>query len=161
MYMQVSAKAASRSAGNPKRTAMRLPCACANLRRAGRAVTQFYDAALRPSGLRATQFALLQALTLSGEISQKQLGELLEIDSTTLTRTLAPLRSKGWVHSAEGTDRRELRLSLTAAGKREYHRVLPYWKRAQNSLRKALGKSDWNRLIDATVRTAAAMLTLG
>lgn len=159
--MQASAKAASRNAKKPKKTAIRLPCACANLRRADRAVTQFYDVVLRPSGLRVTQFTLLQALTLSREICQKQLGELLEIDSTTLTRTLAPLRSKGWLHSAAGTDRRELRLSLTAAGKREYNRVLPYWEAAQNSLRKALGKSNWNRLIDATVRTAGAMLTLG
>src|SRR5580658_5764400 len=159
--MQVSAKTGFGNARKPKRTAMRLPCACANLRRADRAVTQLYDAALRPSGLRATQFTLLQALTLAREISQKQLGELLEIDSTTLTRTLAPLRSKGWLHSAAGADRRELRLSLTAAGKREYNRALPYWERAQNSLRKALGNANWNRLIDATVRTAAAMLTLG
>src|SRR5580692_10409962 len=159
MYMQVSAKAASRSAGNPKRTAMRLPCACANLRRAGRAVTQFYDAALRPSGLRATQFTLLQALTLSGEISQKQLGELLEIDSTTLTRTLAPLRSKGWLRANAGADRRELRLSLTAAGKREYQRVLPFWQKAQKGLEKALGKDDWNHLMETAVRTAYAFNT--
>jgi DNA-binding MarR family transcriptional regulator len=94
-----------------------LPCACANLRRADRAVSQFYDAALRPSGLRITQFTLLQALTLAPKISQRQLSELLDIDSTTLTRTLAPLRRKGWLRSATGTDRRELRLSLTAAGK--------------------------------------------
>ena len=79
--------------------------------------TQFYDAALRPSGLRITQFTLLQALTLASGISQKQLGELLQIDSTTLTRTLAPLRKKGWLRSATGTDRRELRLSLTCRGK--------------------------------------------
>lgn len=158
--MQASAKAVSRNASKPKSTAIRLPCACANLRRAGRAVTQFYDAALRPSGLRVTQFTLLQALTLSREISQKQLGALLEIDSTTLTRTLAPLRSKGWLHSKAGTDRRELRLSLTAGGVREYNRVLPYWQAAQNSLRKALGTTNWNRLINATVRTAGAMLTI-
>jgi DNA-binding MarR family transcriptional regulator len=159
--MQASAKAASRDARKPKRTAIRLPCACANLRRADRAVTQLYDAVLRPSGLRVTQFTLLQALTLSREISQKQLGALLEIDSTTLTRTLAPLRSRGWLHSKAGTDRRVLWLSLTAAGVREYNRVLPYWQAAQKSLRKALGKTNWNRLIDATVGTAGAMLTLG
>ncbi len=93
---------------------IRLPCACANLRRADRVVTQFYEAALRPAGMRITQFTLLQALQLAPGISQKQLGELLEIDSTTLTRTLAPLRSKGWLRSATGTDRRELRLSLTS-----------------------------------------------
>src|ERR1700733_15531166 len=98
----------------PRKTVVRLPCACANLRRADRVVTQFYDAALRPGGLHVTQFTLLQALYHAPEISQKQLAELLAIDSTTLTRTLAPLRRKGWLHSEAGADRRELRLSLTA-----------------------------------------------
>ena len=123
-------------------------------------VTQFYDAALRPSGLRVTQFTLLQALNHAPGISQKQLADLLEIDSTTLTRTLAPLLRKGWLRSEAGTDRRELRLSLTAEGKREYKRVLPYWRMAQKGLRRALGKKNWNRLIDATVRTAEVVLEL-
>ena len=133
---------------------VRLPCACANLRRAGRVVTNYYDAMLRPSGLHVSQFTLLQALNIAPEITQKQLAKLLEIDSTTLTRTLAPLREKGWLHSVAGADRRELRLSLTAAGKREYKRALPYWQSAQKGLEQALGKETWNRLIDVAVRTA-------
>src|SRR5580704_19462333 len=140
-----------------RKTAVRLPCACANLRRADRVVTQFYDAVLRPSGLRATQFTLLQALNTAPEISQKQLSELLEIDTTTLTRTLAPLREKGWLHSVAGADRRELRLSLTAAGRWEYKRALPYWQSAQKGLEQALGKETWNRLIDAAVRAAGVV----
>jgi DNA-binding MarR family transcriptional regulator len=138
-----------------------LPCACANLRRADRVVTQFYDAVLRPSGIRSTQFTLLQALHHAPGISQKQLAELLEIDSTTLTRTLAPHVRKGWVHSEPGSDRRELRLSLTPAGQGEYKRVLPYWQRAQKGLRRALGKENWTGLINVTVRVAGAMLDLG
>lgn len=117
-------------------------------------VTGLYDAALRPIGLRITQFTLLQALTLAPGISQKQLAELLAIDSTTLTRTLAPLRRKGWLRSETGADRRELRHSLTAAGKREYGHTLPYWKAAQKGLQEALGREAWNRLMDAAVRTA-------
>jgi len=136
---------------------VRLPCACANLRRAGRVFTKYYDAMLRPSGLHVSQFTLLQALNEAPEISQKQLAELLEIDSTTLTRTLAPLRRKGWLHAEAGADRRELRLSLTAAGKREYKRALPYWQRAQKGLEQALGKETWNHLIDAAVLTAGVV----
>jgi DNA-binding MarR family transcriptional regulator len=132
-----------------------LPCACANLRRAARVVTQLYDDALRPSGIRTTQFTLLQALVLMTRTSQKQLAELLGIDSTTLTRTLAHLRRKGWLRAERGTDRRELGLSLTEAGQREYQRVLPYWQAAQKRLRRALGKTYWNRLVDAAVRSAA------
>jgi DNA-binding MarR family transcriptional regulator len=113
---------------------------------------------LRPSGLHVAQFTLLQALNQASEISQKRLAELLEIDSTTLTRTLALLRRKGWLHSEAGADRRELRLSLTAAGKREYKRALPYWQSAQKGLEQALGKENWNRLLDATVRTAEVVL---
>jgi DNA-binding MarR family transcriptional regulator len=136
---------------------IRLPCACANLRRATRVVTRYYDAILRPSGLNATQFTLLQALNYAPEITQKQLSELLEIDSTTLTRTLAPLRLKAWLRSKAGADRRELRLSVTAAGKREYKRALPYWQSAQKGLEQALGKETWNRLIDTAVRTAGVV----
>lgn len=136
---------------------VRLPCACANLRRASRVVTNYYDAMLRPSGLHVSQFTLLQALNIAAEITQKQLAKLLEIDSTTLTRTLAPLREKGWLHSAAGADRRELRLSLTEAGKREYKRALPYWQSAQKGLEQALGKETWNRLIDVAVRTAVVV----
>jgi DNA-binding MarR family transcriptional regulator len=144
----------------PGKTVVRLPCACASLRRADRVVTQFYDTVLRPSGLRATQFTLLQALNLAPGISQKQLAGLLEIDSTTLTRTLALLRRKGWLHAEAGTDRRALRLSLTAAGKREYQRALPYWQTAQNRLQQELGRQNWNHLLDAVVRAAGARLTL-
>ena len=137
-----------------KEAAVRLPCASANLRRAARVVTQFYDDVLRPSGLRSTQFTLLQALVHAPEISQKQLAKLLEIDSTTLTRTLALLRRKGWVRSAPGRDRRELRLSLTPGGQREYKRVLPYWQSAQQRLRQALGKATWTQALDTAVRIA-------
>jgi DNA-binding MarR family transcriptional regulator len=141
-----------------EKPAVRLPCTCANLRRADRVVTRYYDAMLRPSGLHSTQFTLLQALNEASEISQKRLAELLEIDSTTLTRTLAPLRRKGWLQSEAGADRLELRLSMTAAGKREYKRALPYWQSAQKGLEHALGKENWNHLIDAAVRTAGVML---
>src|SRR5437660_1327326 len=102
-----------------RKTAVQLPCACANLRRAARVVSQFYDGIIRPSGLQISQFTLLQALHHAPGISQKQLAELLGIDSTTLTRTLALLRRRGWLHSETGADRRELQLLLTPAGKQE------------------------------------------
>jgi len=124
-------------------------------------VTQFYDAALQPSGLRTTQFTLLQALNELSDSSQKQLAELLEIDSTTLTRTLAPLRRKGWLRFKSAADRRQLRISLTAEGKREYQRALPYWQSAQKGLQRALGKESWNHLMDAAVRAAALLLPQG
>jgi len=150
----------------PKKTAetttgnlstVRLPCAGANLRRAARIVTQLYDEALRPTELRSTQFTLLQALTLLPQPSQKRLAELLGMDSTTLTRTLALLRKQGWVTSKAGDDRRELRLALTASGIREYERALPYWQSAQNRLKHILGESALQQMINATVRVSGSV----
>jgi hypothetical protein len=41
------------------------PCTCDTLRRATRAITAAYDAALAPSGLRITQFGILRIRSLS------------------------------------------------------------------------------------------------
>ena len=144
----------SRPPGTPDLRAIRLPCACASLRKAARLASQFYDAVLRPSGMRLSQFTLLQALNRAPGISQKELAELLGTDSTTLTRTLALPRRNQWIRSERGADRRELRLFVTAAGRREYKRVLPYWRLAQRRLRHALGEENWSEVMNAAVRTA-------
>ena len=134
-----------------------LPCACANLRRATRAVTQLYDDELRESGLRTTQFTLLQALALTGTITQRRLGELLSLDSTTLTRTLRPLVGRGWVRSVSGMDRRERHFQLTVAGRRELGGARPQWVRAQRRLRKVLGDAAWERLQTDLLRVTEAV----
>ena len=133
-----------------------LPCACANLRRAARVVTQLYEGQLRDSGLRATQFTLLQALDTTGTITQGRLGELLALDSTTLTRTLRPLVKREWVRSLRGMDRRERHFQLTAAGRRELNRARPQWERAQQRLRKVLGDAGWERLQAELLRVTEA-----
>jgi DNA-binding MarR family transcriptional regulator len=140
---------------NPRNEIVSLPCACANLRRAARIVTQRYDQNLQPAGIKTTQFTLLQALTRAGNISQGNLGDLLGLDSTTLTRTLALLRRKGWIQTKPGEDRREVRLTLTAEGKRKYLVALHYWQSAQRQLRRVLGEAGWKQMMESTIFTAA------
>jgi DNA-binding MarR family transcriptional regulator len=124
-----------------------LPCMCASFRRASRVLTQHYDTAFRPLGLRATQFTLLQALSLAGEVSQGTLGEILAIDSTTLTRTLAIMGRRGWIISRSGKDRRERRLSMSEAGRAQFKRALPYWEKVQQKLQARFGNKHWNNLL--------------
>ncbi len=127
-----------------------LPCMCGNFRRATRTLTQLYDDALRPTGLRATQFTILQALSLTGEVSQGRLGELLAIDSTTLTRTLAILVRQGWISERPGKDRRERLVRLAEAGETQFNRALPAWERVQAGLRRRLGEPAWKSLLQRT-----------
>jgi DNA-binding MarR family transcriptional regulator len=119
---------------------------CANIRRAARAITQLYDEALRPLGLTITQFTVLQALSDAGDITQGRLGEILAMDSTTLTRTLGIMNREGWISKVYGTDRRERRLRLTAVGKSEFNRAVPHWRKSQETLRVQLGKRQWDEL---------------
>jgi len=139
----------------PRKEIVPLPCACANLRRAARIVTQRYDQELQADGIKATQFTLLQALARVGNISQGALGDLLGLDSTTLTRTLALLRKSGWIQAKPGEDRREVRLTLTSEGKRKYQDALHSWQSAQRRLRSVLGEAGWKQMMESTVFTAA------
>lgn len=138
-----------------KPAAVRLACICASFRRASRVLTQHYETALRPLGLRATQFTLLQALSHTGEVSQGTLGEILGIDSTTLTRTLATMQRHGWIARRAGGDRRERLLSVSKAGTAEYKRALPHWEKVQQELRARLGDKRWNELLNLTNQVTA------
>lgn len=126
-----------------------LPCACATLRRTARSVTQLYDDALRASGLRVTQFTLLQVLERRGESTQGQLSEMLAMDSTTLSRTLKLMEDKGWIESIPGEDRRERHLRPTREGRRRLARAEPLWNGVQGRLEASLGKANWVQLLAA------------
>jgi DNA-binding MarR family transcriptional regulator len=131
-----------------------LVCLCSNVRRASRALTQVYDEALRPLGLHATQFTILQVLQKVGELPQGRLGEILAMDSTTLTRTLAIVVAHGWITERRGDDRRERWLRLSKAGEAQLQRALPAWEKVQSRLRRQLGDPLWKELFQLTTQLA-------
>lgn len=117
-----------------------------------------YDEAMRPLGLRGTQFTLLQALSLTGEVTQGDLGEILALDSTTLSRTLEILDRRGWIAKRPGKDRRERRLRLTPAGQAQFTAALPAWQKVQARLRRQLGPERWQALLQLTQEVTAAAI---
>ena len=134
---------------------------CGNFRRTARALTQFYEDALRPVDLRATQLTILQVLSRAGEVSQGRLGEMLAMDSTSLTRTLAIMIRRGWIAEQRGADRRERRLRLASAGERKLTRALPVWEKVQTRLRRTLGQKDWRSLLELTHQVTELVKTEG
>ena len=136
-----------------------LPCACASLRRAARALSAVYDEAVRPAGLRGTQFTLLQAVGIMGEAGHGQLGQILAMDTTTLSRTLRLIEKEKWIEIAPGSDRRERRIRLTPKGAALLERATPLWNAVQKRMAKKLGTSGWQelfRVMDATTSAALA-----
>ena len=122
-------------------------CAFFNTRKAARAVTRFYDGALAPSGLKATQLTMLGAISISGPVRMSELADMLVLDKTTLTRNLKLLEAGGLVAIAAGEDRRERVASLTRPGRDALERALPLWREAQRRVSEHLGAARWRRLI--------------
>ena len=130
---------------------------CANLRRASRVLTQLYDDAIRPLGMRGTQFTILQALSLASEVTQGLLGEILAMDSTTLTRTLDILEGHRWISKRHGEDRREWHIRLSKGGETQLRRALPAWRNVQDLLHTQLGNEAWETLFNVTNKVTRAL----
>jgi DNA-binding MarR family transcriptional regulator len=112
---------------------------------AARAVTRAYDQALRPAGLRSTQFTILVAASLAGGIPLHRLAERLGLERTTLTRSLDALEREGLIAVAS-VDGRTRNVSLSAAGAARLKHALPLWDQAQQTLRRQLGEEGWSQL---------------
>jgi len=121
-------------------------CACFNLRKTARAITQLYDEALRPTGLRCTQFSLLIATMMLEPVTVTRLAEIAVMDRTTLTRNLRPLEKEGLINVSPGDDQRTRIITLKTRGKKVLSEALPLWERAQARVVKGLGQEHWNSL---------------
>lgn len=132
-------------------------CTCANLRKAARVVTRAYDAALRPAGLKATQFTLLATLTKRGDAPLTRLADALVMDRTTLTRNLKPLIRKGLIRIEHEEDQRVRKVSLTGAGRRVFEDARRRWEQAQSRIVEGLGQKRWSGFLEDLSATVAVV----
>jgi DNA-binding MarR family transcriptional regulator len=133
-------------------------CACRQLRRAARAVTQLYDDTLRPSGLRITQFTLLVAVALGEPVPITRLADALDLDRTTLARDLKPLTGRGLLEITAGTDRRTRVVRLTRQGREAITRAYPLWQQAQARIVQGSGPDRWQAVAGGLKEVAALAL---
>jgi len=116
-------------------------CACYNLRRASRAVTQLFDAYFDEIGLKSTQFTVLATLAHADDAPPtiRALADTLVLEQSSLSRNLAVLERLGFVRLVPGEhDRRERIVCLTRAGRSALARGFPIWRKAQAAIASAL-----------------------
>lgn len=131
-------------------------CACLHVRQASRAVTRFYDDALRPVGLRSTQFIVMSALRLVGPVGITSLADELVMDRTTVTRNVDLLEEEGWVRRETGEDARVREVRLTEEGERKLEEAYPRWRAAQERVEEALEGGGFEQLLDGLDRAVEA-----
>jgi DNA-binding MarR family transcriptional regulator len=128
---------------------VRKMCACNQLRRATRGVTQLYEAAMTASGLKVTQLPILVGLGSEGDLSVTRLAGALSLDRTTLTRNLRVLEERGLIRTVEHEDDARVRMvSLTPEGSRVLAGALVRWEKVQIEVEARFGRSRLQALYD-------------
>ncbi len=131
-------------------------CLCENLRMTARAVTAVYDDALRPLGLRVTQFSLLSRVASLGQVESWRLSEALGLDKTTLPRNLRPLERRGLIAIEPGEDRRTRLVRVTPAGEKLLKEASTCWRSVQASFKKRLPGDEFARTLRQLLRVRAS-----
>jgi DNA-binding MarR family transcriptional regulator len=132
-------------------------CACFNVRRAARVITQFFDAEVRRRGLRPTQTPILNALAARGRWGMVELSDWLGMERTTLVRNLRPLERDGLLKSHGGGRGGHVELEITEKGRRMLARTVPAWRSAQDKVVGILGQDRWSAIIGDLGKVAAEL----
>ena len=117
-------------------------CIMTRWRMTNRVLSAIYDDELRPLGVKSGQLSLLVAVTKAGPVRRIELGRLLSLDPSTLTRNLALMVKHGWIEEVpDDGDQRGAPLQITDTGRKLLETLAPAWRRAQARAKKMLGRS--------------------
>jgi DNA-binding MarR family transcriptional regulator len=132
-------------------------CSATAMRKATRRMTQLYDDALAPAGLRSTQYAILEQLHRKADAppTMSELAETLVLDRSALGHNLRPLERDGLIALVAGdADRRLRRVVLTKMGRAKLAEAQPAWKLAQDRFNDVFGESAAAKLRVTLLRIA-------
>ena len=126
-------------------------CTCSVVRRAARHITQIYDTHLAPTGLRTTQYSLLNALVAAGPCSLGAAAARMGLDRTTLGRNLRPLERDGLIAiTIDPADRRGRAVVITPLGTAKLAEAQRRWAEAQAAFEAHYGMAE-TRALHATL----------
>jgi DNA-binding MarR family transcriptional regulator len=114
-------------------------CIAVRLRLLNRVVTNLYDDALRPLGLKVSQLNILVVTAKLGLAQPAKVCDILRLDTSTLSRNVERMRARGWLEVVPGSDARTQPFRLTPQGSRLLQRTVPAWEQAQQQATALLG----------------------
>lgn len=127
-------------------------CIAVRLRMLNRVVTNIYDDALRPLGLRVSQMNILVAAAKLGTSRPTEVCEHLHLDVSTLSRNVERMKARGWLEVVPDEDGRSQPFRLTTQGRRLLEKAVPSWEEAQQRVKRLLGSDIVDELNHAMRR---------
>ncbi len=122
------------------------PCYWKKLRLVTNAVDERYQGALAPVGLTINQYCILSNINKLDHPTTSTLAKAIELDRTTLVRTLKPLESRSLVQDAAEPGARDRKLRLTEQGKATLEEGRALWQQAQRETEEFFGKDAIEQL---------------
>ncbi len=114
-------------------------CIAVRMRMLNRVVTNIYDDALRPLGVRVSQMNILVAAGKMGTARPAEVCERLHLDVSTLSRNVERMKARGWLEVIPDDDGRAQPFRLTNEGRKLLEQAAPAWKKAQQQAKSLLG----------------------
>lgn len=130
------------------------PCNLFYLRRAARAVSKQYGAAMKASDVEPTQFSVLFILSRAGALSITDLANKMGLDRTSMSRNLTPLQTHGYICVSDAGMSRAREVTITEAGTAALQELMPMWRMAQAEFVEHMGEADTALLIELLGRVA-------
>jgi DNA-binding MarR family transcriptional regulator len=127
-------------------------CIAVRLRMLNRVVTNIYDDALRPLGIKVSQMNILVAAGKMRLARPAEICEHLHLDVSTLSRNVERMKARGWLEVVPEEDARAQPFRLTAKGKKLLERAKPAWERAQRKATELLGGDAISVISEALTR---------
>jgi DNA-binding MarR family transcriptional regulator len=128
-------------------------CIAVRMRLLNRVITNLYDDALRPLGLKTSQLNILTATAKLGLARPTEVCEILRLDTSTLSRNVERMRAKGWLEIVPDQDARAQPFRLTAQGRRLLEKAFPAWQHGQHRAVELLGREGVAWLDKAVKKT--------
>lgn len=151
--MRKSEKESPRSR-NAAPTQRRLPIL---LRRAWFGLNQAFRREIAEAGMTPGQYTALRTLIELGDLSQRELTEVMSSDPNTIASLLSRMEKSGWIRrETHERDRRANRLHVTAAGKRKFTKARPVALDLQARVLSVLSDDERARFLLSLERIADA-----
>ena len=126
-------------------------CNCIALRQIALKLTKIYDEALIDTGIKITQYSLLNNIEKVDSPNINHLATATQLDRSTLTRNLKKLERMKLIFFKFGDDKRNKIISLTPHGKQILTKANISWKTIQDQVSKNLGENKKN-IFDLTIK---------
>jgi len=115
-------------------------CIAYRVRLLNRVITNIYDRALQPLGIKINQANILTMLSLSDNASSTDIAMVLSMEKSTVSRTVDRMRKNGWISVAGHGDGPSQVVSVTPLGRKLMTAAHAQWEKAQKQAAEFLGE---------------------